>query len=75
MKILKKALRVLAIMGLSFGAAGALASGGQGVAAAESGCLRECDGLTCQFAASLTQCDEEDIPGLKQCTNWSCSVW
>jgi hypothetical protein len=73
MKTLLKAIRVAAVMIICFGAATILGPGRQEASAELSGCLRECDGLTCRFAAYMTQCDEEDIPEAKQCTNFACS--
>lgn len=75
---MKKALRIMFRVGLIATvslAAGMLWRGGMREVRAEpSGCFRECDGLVCRFAASLTQCDEEDLPEAKICTNWACSV-
>jgi len=67
-----KLLRLAAVMLVCFGAATLLGSEGREARAELSGCFRECDGLQCEFAAYLTQCDEEDVPEGKICTNFPC---
>lgn len=58
------------IVAIGFGL-GVLAAPGE---ARGDGCFHECDGLTCSWAFSWTQCDEEDTEVGPVCTNWSCSV-
>ena len=70
-----KLFRLVAVMVACFGAAAVLPFEGREVGADLSGCFHECEGLECKFRLTLeTQCDEEDIPGAKQCTNFPCGV-
>jgi len=67
-------VRLVGVTAGFFLAATFLGLGNREARAELSWCFHECDGLECEFnLIPWIQCDEEEIEGESQCTNFPCN--